>query len=130
MTFNTLKMTATAALIALAGANAALSETGTEIDLTYVWTAHPGMEEQLVATYDAVGDILEANEPGLLLYEISVSETGNQIIIREIFEDGEALGFHLSHTEDDDPEERLKSVSGISLSSDEDKELETVQKAE
>lgn len=98
MTFNTLKMTATAALIALAGASAALSETGTEIDLTYVWTAHPGMEEQLVATYDAVGDILEANEPGLLLYEISVSETGNQIIIREVFEDGEALGFHLSHT--------------------------------
>ena len=57
-----------------------------------------GQEDRLVATYEAVGDILEAKEPGVLLYEISVSETGNQIVIREVFRDGEALAFHLSET--------------------------------
>ena len=89
----TLKSAAAAAILA----TAAQAETS-QIDLTYVWTAHPGNEEQLVATYQAVGQILEANEPGLLSYEIAVSETGNQIIIHEVFEDGEALAFHLSET--------------------------------
>ena len=83
--------------LALSG-TAPVAETATsEIALTYVWTAHAGMEERLVATYQAVGDILEANEPGIS-YEISVSETGNQIIIHEVFEDGDALAFHLSET--------------------------------
>ncbi len=99
MTFQFLKTTAAAALLATTTVAAAYAETmGTEIDLTYVWTAHPGMEEKLVGTYQAVGDMLEANEPGLLFYEISVSETGNQIVIHEIFEDGDALAFHLSET--------------------------------
>ena len=42
--------------------------------------------------------MLEANEPGLISYEIAVSETGDQIIIHEVFEDGDALAFHLSET--------------------------------
>ena len=97
MTFNTLKTAAAATLAASAMTLAALPAQA-EIDLTYVWTAHPGKEEQLIATYAAVGEVLEANEPGLLLYEIAISETGNQIIIREVFEDGDALAYHLSET--------------------------------
>ena len=97
MTFSNLKMTVTAALIAVMGAPV-MAESGTEIALTYIWTAHEGQEERLVATYGAVGEILEANEPGLISYEIAVSETGNQIIIHEVFEDGDALAFHLSGT--------------------------------
>ena len=77
---------------------ASAGETSTKIDLTYVWTANPGMEAQLIATYDAVGDVLETNEPGLLSYEIAVSEQGNQIIIHEVFEDSEALAVHLTGT--------------------------------
>ncbi len=69
-----------------------------EIDLVYVWTAKPGMSAQLVATYQAVGDVLEANEPGLMKYEISVSEKGDQIVIHEVFEDSKALAVHLSGT--------------------------------
>ena len=76
----------------------AMAEKGSEIALTYVWTAHEGQEERLAATYGAVGEILEANEPGLISYEIAVSETGNQIVIHEVFEDGDALAFHLSET--------------------------------
>ncbi len=103
MTYDTLKATASAAFIAgtlaLSGALPAMADaTSTEIGLTYVWTAHEGQEERLIQTYQAVGDILEANEPGLIRYEISVSETGNQIIIHEVFEDGDALAFHLSET--------------------------------
>jgi len=68
------------------------------IDLIYVWTAHEGMETQLIDTYAAVGAVLEAGEPGLLTYEISISETGNQLVIREVFEDNAALAMHLNGT--------------------------------
>ncbi|MDJ0820255.1 MAG: antibiotic biosynthesis monooxygenase [Paracoccaceae bacterium] len=99
MTYDAVKKTAAAALMAATLATPALAETATsQFDLTYVWTAHPGMEERLVATYDAVGDVLEANEPGLLFYEIAVSETGNQIVIHEVFENSDALAFHLTET--------------------------------
>lgn len=70
----------------------------TRIDLIYVWTAHEGMEAQLIETYNAVGDVLEVGEPGLLTYEISVSESGNQLVIREVFEDNAALAAHLNGT--------------------------------
>ena len=93
----TLKATLAAAIIAATGIPA-FAGTTSEIALTYVWTAHEGQAERLIATYQAVGDILEANEPGLLSYEIAVSETGNQIVIHEVFEDGNALAFHLSET--------------------------------
>ncbi|MDJ0826484.1 MAG: antibiotic biosynthesis monooxygenase family protein [Rhodobacter sp.] len=99
MTLSTLKTTLAAATIALSTTTAALAGGhSTEIDLTYVWTAKDGMGEQLVATYAAVGEVLEANEPGLLSYEIAVSETGDQIVIHEVFADAEALAFHLSGT--------------------------------
>ena len=68
------------------------------IDLTYVWTAHEGKEQQLIDTYAMVGDILDANEPGLLSYKIAISESGNQIVIHEVFENNEALAFHLTET--------------------------------
>lgn len=97
MTFANLKLTAAAAMIAVMG-TPAMADNGSEIALTYVWTAHEGQEERLVATYGAVGEILEANEPGLISYEIAVSETGKQIVIHEVFEDGDALAFHLSET--------------------------------
>ncbi len=95
-----MKNTIAAALVtATATATAALADTSTtEIDLTYVWTAHDGQAERLVATYDAVGEMLEAHEPGLLFYEIAVSESGDQIVIHEVFEDSDALAFHLSET--------------------------------
>lgn len=97
MTFANLKLTATVAIIAVMSAPA-MADNGSEIALTYVWTAHEGQEERLVATYGAVGEILEANEPGLISYEIAVSETGKQIVVHEVFEDGDALAFHLSET--------------------------------
>ena len=97
MTFAYLKMTAAAAMLAVMGVPA-LADNGSEIALTYVWTAHEGQEERLVATYAAVGEMLEANEPGLISYEIAVSETGNQIVIHEVFEDSDALAFHLTET--------------------------------
>lgn len=103
MTYQNLKKAAATAMVAgtlaLTGAASTIADTkSTEIELTYVWTAKAGMGEQLVQTYNAVGDVLEAGEPGLLKYEISVSEKGDQIIIYEVFEDNEALAFHLQGT--------------------------------
>ena len=95
---NALAKTAAALSIATAG-TAALGGAGDQkIDLTYVWTAHPGQEERLINTYAAVGGVLEANEPGLLVYEIAVSESGHQLVIREVFEDADAMAFRLSQT--------------------------------
>jgi quinol monooxygenase YgiN len=95
----TILKTAAASIVALSLAGAVQAESQSDkIALTYVWTAHEGMEERLVNTYQAVGQILEANEPGLLSYEIAVSETGDQIVIHEVFSDGNALAFHLSET--------------------------------
>ncbi len=99
MTLAAIKTTALAATLALTTAASAFAEAeANQIDLTYVWTAHEGQAERLVATYEAVGQMLEANEPGLISYEIAVSETGDQLIIHEVFEDGDALAFHLSET--------------------------------
>ena len=103
MIYQAIKTTAAAAILAtslaVTGSTEARADApASQIDLTYVWTAHPGMEERLVATYEAVGQVLEANEPGLLLYEIAVSEAGNQIVIREVFENSDAMAFHLSET--------------------------------
>ena len=97
MTFANLKCTAAAAMIAVLG-TPLFADPKSEIGLTYVWTAHEGQDERLVETYKAVGQMLKANEPGLMLYEIAVSESGNQIVIHEVFEDGNALAFHLSET--------------------------------
>ncbi len=88
---------ATSLTVAPTFASESVSRDG-QIELTYVWTAHPGQEDRLVATYAQVGQVLYNHEPGLLRYEISVSETGDQIVIREVFEDGDALAFHLSET--------------------------------
>ena len=98
MTYASIRSTIAASLIAATASWAAADTSSTEIDLTYVWTAHDGQAERLISTYEAVGEMLEANEPGLLLYEIAVSETGTQIIIHEVFENSDALAFHLSET--------------------------------
>ena len=100
MTLNTLKTAVSATLIAGAAvvSGAAAQAADEQIDLTYVWTAHEGKEQQLIGTYEMVGQVLDANEPGLLLYEIAVSESGNQIVIHEVFEDSDALAFHLTET--------------------------------
>lgn len=97
MTHTSIKSAFVAIALTIAGTTTALAGS-TEIDLTYVWTAKDGMGERLVQTYNAVGEALEAGEPGLLKYEMSVSENGDQIIIHEVFEDNEALAFHLRGT--------------------------------
>lgn len=98
MTFTSIKSAVAVAIIAATATTAFAETPSSEIQLTYVWTAHEGQAERLVATYDAVGQVLEANEPGLLFYEIAVSETGNQIIINETFADSDAMAFHLTET--------------------------------
>ena len=96
--FNTFLKAISAAVLIATTTAPVFADASSEIDLTYVWTAHEGQEQRLIATYEAVGEMLEANEPGLTFYEIAVSETGNQIVIHEVFEDGDALAFHLSET--------------------------------
>ncbi|MCR9193422.1 MAG: hypothetical protein NXH88_01750 [Hyphomonas sp.] len=66
MTNTLIKSTLAAGLIAASTGFGLAGETSTEIALTYVWTAHDGQAERLVETYQEVGEIIEAKEPGLL----------------------------------------------------------------
>lgn len=43
-----------------------------------------------------MGEAIEANGPGQLSHQIAISESGGQIVIHEVFEDGNSLAFHLS----------------------------------
>lgn len=94
----TLAVAITAATVFTGTAPALATDADQQIELVYIWTAKPSMEQQLIGTYSAVGEVLDKHEPGLLEYEISVSETGHQIVIHEVFEDANALAFHLQST--------------------------------
>lgn len=69
-----------------------------EITVVYRWTAKAGKLDELKAIYEQVRDEMEANEPGALRMDCYYAEDVGQVIVHDIFEDGEALGFHLGVT--------------------------------
>ena len=68
------------------------------ITVVYTWTAKPGQLEKLTQIYTAVIEHMKANEPGALAAEFFVDEENNSILVRDLFEGGKALGFHLTQT--------------------------------
>jgi quinol monooxygenase YgiN len=69
-----------------------------EITVVYRWTAKPGKLDELKAIYGQVRDEMEANEPGTLRMECYFADDAGEIIVHDVFADGEALGFHLGVT--------------------------------
>ncbi|MEM7415848.1 MAG: antibiotic biosynthesis monooxygenase [Gemmatimonadota bacterium] len=69
-----------------------------EITVVYRWTANPGKMDELKAIYEEVLAQMEANEPGTLRMETYVAEDANQIVVHDVFADGDALGYHLGVT--------------------------------
>lgn len=69
-----------------------------EITVVYRWTANPGKMDELKAIYEEVLAQMEANEPGTLRMETYVAEDAQQIIVHDVFADGDALGYHLGVT--------------------------------
>ena len=69
-----------------------------EITVVYRWTANPGKLDELKAIYEQVRDEMEANEPGTLRMECYYADDADQVIVHDVFADGDALGFHLGVT--------------------------------
>lgn len=68
------------------------------ITVFYSWKAKEGQLETLTQIYTEVMKHMEANEPGALAAEFFVDETNNSIVVRDLFADGGAVGFHLRET--------------------------------
>ncbi len=72
--------------------------TDQEITVAYRWTAKPGKAEELKAMYRTVLEQAESTEAGTLRFEVyEVEETGDLMVI-DVFKDGQALGQHLGGT--------------------------------
>ena len=69
-----------------------------EITVFYRWTAKPGKLDELKAIYQDVRDEMEANEPGTVRMECYFADDAGELIVHDVFADGEALGFHLGVT--------------------------------
>jgi len=69
-----------------------------EITVAYRWTAKPGKLDELKAIYQQVREEMEANEPGALKMECYFADDAGEVIVHDVFADGEALGFHLGVT--------------------------------
>ena len=69
-----------------------------EITVVYRWTAKPGKLDELKAIYEQVLAEMESNEPGTLRMDCYFADDENQLIVHDVFADGEALGFHLGVT--------------------------------
>ena len=69
-----------------------------QITVVYRWTAKPGKLAELKDIYQQVKDEMEANEPGALRMECYFADDAGELIVHDVFADGEALGFHLGVT--------------------------------
>ena len=69
-----------------------------EITVVYRWTAKPGKLDELKAIYEQVLAEMESNEPGTLRMDCYFDDASNQLMVHDVFADGEALGFHLGVT--------------------------------
>ena len=69
-----------------------------EITVVYRWTAKPGKLHELKAIYEQVRDEMETNEPGTLKMECYHADDAGEVIVHDVFANGEALGFHLGVT--------------------------------
>ena len=69
-----------------------------EITVVYRWTAKPGKLDELKAIYEQVLEEMRANEPGTLRMECYFADDANQIIVHDVFANGDALGYHLGVT--------------------------------
>ena len=61
-------------------------------------TAKPGKLGELKTIYETVRDEMEANEPGALKMECYFTDDAGELIVHDVFANGDALGFHLGVT--------------------------------
>ena len=66
--------------------------------VVYQWTAKEGKAEELKNIYADVTKMMEEKEPGALEVECFFDESTNTLVVRDLFANAEAVGFHLGTT--------------------------------
>ena len=69
-----------------------------KIMVVYKWTAKEGKSEELKAIYKDVENQMKSNEPGALNVQCYFDETSSALVVMDLFEDANAVGFHLGTT--------------------------------
>ena len=69
-----------------------------EITVVYKWIANEGKNDALKAIYEDVENQMKENEPGALKVDCYFDETKGELVVYDLFQDSEALGFHLGST--------------------------------
>ena len=69
-----------------------------QITVVYQWTAKEGKAEELKAIYRQVDSQMHDTEPGALEVQCSFDESKNTLVVRDLFANADALGFHLGVT--------------------------------
>ena len=91
---NAILITALICLPLLANAQ----EKDDHITVVYSWKAKTGKAEALKTIYKEVLEQMQKNEPGALAVESYFDESTDTLVIYDLFEDSNALAFHLSET--------------------------------
>ena len=69
-----------------------------EITVVYKWTAKPGKGEELRDIYKEVEKQMQETEPGALKVDCYYDEATGVLLVSDLFQDANALGFHLGTT--------------------------------
>lgn len=69
-----------------------------EVMVVYSWTAKEGKSDELKAIYTEVTDQMKANESGAMKVKCYFDESTGRLIVKDIFTDAGAVGFHLGTT--------------------------------
>ena len=68
------------------------------ISVVYTWTAKTGKGEELKAIYEQVAQQMKNTEPGALKVECNYDANKGVLVVYDLFQNAEALGFHLGVT--------------------------------
>ena len=68
------------------------------IMVVYRWNAKPGKSEELKSIYRDVTKQMKENEPGAVNVQCYFDESSETLIVYDLFENAEAVGFHLGTT--------------------------------
>ena len=69
-----------------------------EITVAYTWKAKEGKSDDLLAIYRDVEKQMKETEPGALNVQCYFEESTGSLVVVDVFQNAEALGFHLGVT--------------------------------
>ena len=69
-----------------------------EITVLYKWKAKEGQKDALISIYTQVEKDMKTNEPGAIEVVCYFDDANNELIVKDVFRDAGALGFHLGTT--------------------------------